>query len=995
MINIFRKGLLVSAAVCGLAAAHAAEISCLPEPKIPRSIKVDKAVNTVLVKDGKVNFEIVVPSYALKPAKFAAKEAAEFLSQAVGSTITVKNAPSGKVPAIIIGDCKLAAKHGIDPTKFDRDGFVIKTIGKDILIIGRDTDVDPLGIITAFGDKGHVATVFGVHDFLERFAGMRYYFPTELGTVIPELKNWSVPAINIYDRPDYQQRRFCDDQEKKNFPNYYGSDHATWHKYYRRQNYLWNRRETIQMPHCHGLGQVVIRQRFLKTHPEYFAMDAVGKRDVKGKELQLCYSSAIKDEIVADAKAFLTGRPASERNIVDWNGKSGWQFHHFPKSLPCYDIMPDDCLHWCLCEKCKVYETPVQQSEFMWGVFAEIANKLSAQKVPGYVTAMAYAQYRRVPDVEIPDNLLIMLAMRGPWNELTPDVRDAEIDLLKAWNKKIGRKLYLWVYPGKYPWVAHQGGWPDISHTTPRAIASFCKRTRGLVSGVYLENDTDRAIYNYLTNYIGGKVMWNLDADVDAILEEHARLLFGPAAKEMQEFYESLERNWMKLAANAKMGPAGPETFYPSELVLWDKIYTAEEVQRISDLFAKSKKLAAGKPLYLKRINMIEKEMWLPTVRAAEKFRKTQNHSANWRTEMKTAAGAIKIDGKLNDAAWRKAPVIYLSPLKENHKAEVKTIVRMLQDKDNFYFAFDCEEPLTPQARQNARDGKSMYLDSTLEMFLIPDRDPKHYYQWMFTPGGGMSDLYRPNGKFSRNSDDDMKWNSNIEYKTVHNPGKNWVVEVRIPKSDLKGLDAEGMLADFCRHRALEKATPKTPFYSWSPTVRQFGDSTRFGTISFKPESKVNLLGDNFNFNQEQGKDKRFCGGWGTNNAKLGLLRDTEYFISGGASLRLEGNERMDVTRKIQLKPNTEYVLSFYFRMEDVRPLGKGRPTFAAYLYDGSGKHQVLPRGLHGTSDWNRIECKFKTDPKADINKQKFGFIWRNAAGKAWIDHVEIYEVTK
>ena len=225
MINIFRKGLLVSAAVCGLAAVHAAEISCLPEPKIPRSIKVDKAVNTVLVKDGKVNFEIVVPSYALKPAKFAGKEAAEFLSQAVGSTITVKNAPSGKVPAIIIGDCKLAAKHGIDPTKFDRDGFVIKSIGKDILIIGRDTDVDPLGIITAFGDKGHVATVFGVHDFLERFAGMRYYFPTELGTVIPELKNWSVPAINIYDRPDYQQRRFCDDQEKKNFPNYYGSDH--------------------------------------------------------------------------------------------------------------------------------------------------------------------------------------------------------------------------------------------------------------------------------------------------------------------------------------------------------------------------------------------------------------------------------------------------------------------------------------------------------------------------------------------------------------------------------------------------------------------------------------------------------------------------------------------------------------------------------------------------------------------------------------------------
>ena len=81
--------------------------------------------------------------------------------------------------------------------------------------------------------------------------------------------------------------------------------------------------------------------------------------------------------------------------------------------------------------------------------------------------------------------------------------------------------------------------------------------------------------------------------------------------------------------------------------------------------------------------------------------------------------------------------------------------------------------------------------------------------------------------------------------------------------------------------------------------------------------------------------------------------------------------------------------------MEDVRPLGKGRATFAAYVYDGSGKHKVLPRGLHGTSDWNRIECKFKTDPKADINKQRFGFLWRNAQGRAWIDHVELYEVAK
>ena len=986
---------LAAALVCSAVSINAAEISCLPDPKIPRSIKVDKAVNTVLVKDGKVNFELVVPDYALKPAKYAANEAAEFLSKAFGQKITVKNVSSGKVPAIIIGDSKLAAKHGIDPTKFDRDGFVIKTIGKDILIIGRDTDVDPIKIITAFGDKGHVATVFGVHDFLERFAGVRFYFPTELGTIIPRMKNWSVPAINIYDRPDYQQRRFIDDQHS--FPNYYNASAKEWKEFYRKQHYLWNRRETIQMPHCHGLGQMNYRRRFGKSNPEFFAMDSVGRRIMNTKEQHLCYSSAIRDEIIADAKAFLTGRPASERDIRDWNGNSGWQYHLFPKSLPCYDIMPDDCLIWCLCEKCKVYNTPAAQTKFMWDFFVDIANQLKAQGVKGYVTSMAYAQYRIVPDVEIPDNLLIMPAIRGPWNELTPDVRDAETRLLKAWNKKLNNKVYIWVYPGKYPNVAHQGGWPDISHTTPRVMASFFQRTRDYVSGVYCGNNSDHAVYNYLTNYICGKMMWNLDENIDELLSEHARLMFGAAAKPMQEFYESLERNWMKIAANAKMGPAGPETFYPSENTLWEKIYTAEEVERISKLFAESKKLVANSPEHLKRVELIEKVMWLQTVRAAEKFRQTQNNAANWRVEMKSVKGSITIDGELDEADWATAGKVYLSPINNAERAEVKTSARMLQDKDNYYFAFECEEPLESMVTGKAHDTNQIYYNSTLELFLIPDRNPKHYWQWTFNADGSFCDLYRPNGKFSTNSAKEMKWESNLEFKVKNIPGKMWVIEARIPRSCMPAASPDGILAEFCRSRVVKQGKVNTQYYSWTPTGRYFGDSTRFGTLTLKPETRVNLLpaGD-FNFSNPIGKDKRRGGAWGSSNAKTGFLRDSEYFVSGTASARLEGADRMDITCPIKLKPNTEYILSFYCRMENVRAANiKTRHTFAAHIFDGSGKHLVMPRGLQGTVGWNRIECKFKTDPAAGKLPQKIGFLWRNAAGRAWVDHVEIYEVTK
>ena len=62
---------------------------------------------------------------------------------------------------------------------------------------------------------------------------------------------------------------------------------------------------------------------------------------------------------------------------------------------------------------------------------------------------MAYAQYRRVPEVDLPDNLLVMLAMRGPWNELTPDVlceaaESERVDPPKQWPTYNGEDPFYW-----------------------------------------------------------------------------------------------------------------------------------------------------------------------------------------------------------------------------------------------------------------------------------------------------------------------------------------------------------------------------------------------------------------------------------------------------------------------------------------------------------------------------------------------------------------------
>ena len=90
-----------------------------------------------------------------------------------------------------------------------------------------------------------------------------------------------------------------------------------------------------------------------------------------------------------------------------------------------------------------------------------------------------------------------------------------------------------------------------------------------------------------------------------------------------------------------------------------------------------------------------------------------------------------------------------------------------------------------------------------------------------------------------------------------------------------------------------------------------------------------------------------------------------------------------------------KYALSFYCRLEDVASDGAGS-RFIVYVNEGSGRHIVLPQKspFRGTCPWTRIECFFASS--ADVGKksgQTFSFQFLKMKGKAWIDHVELYEL--
>ena len=299
------------------------------------------------------NCTIVLAPGTSPTAKFAAAELQTFLSQVLGGKIPVSATP-GNGPNLFVGFSEHTARIGLDPAALVRDGFFLRSSGQDRYLAGiDDPQTDPEVAIKRSGvwinlyERG---TLFAVYDFLERFAGVRFYFPGELGTIVPQQSPLRIPVHSIVEKPDFIQRRYSNYYDGEYFE---GENRKNVLNPLKTLNEYRLRGHTMLIPCCHGLNGFSFLDRFGKSHPEYFALLDNGQRHnnpAMSHPGQLCLSSGITEEIYQDIKAYLQGRPASERGAL-MNGKSAWSFTTFRK--PYVDVMPQDSFYACKCDKCQ------------------------------------------------------------------------------------------------------------------------------------------------------------------------------------------------------------------------------------------------------------------------------------------------------------------------------------------------------------------------------------------------------------------------------------------------------------------------------------------------------------------------------------------------------------------------------------------------------------------------------------------------------------------
>jgi len=281
------------------------------------------AGNLSFVAKGKSNAVLVTADTPNPCAKYAAQELSDYIQKATGTKIEVKKESevSEEQLKIYVGATQAAEQVGLNQDKFIKESYTIRALNGNLYIVGGENNKqlvfgkDPKrGRIEngkiVWEQNGIVrdarrGTLYAAYDFLDRFLGIKWLWPGELGTYIPKSKTLAIADdLNINGAPafDYRKYRIMKINEAFFRNKQYGKEldklsfSPAGLDYYANalHKYLLIYQEgdsepTPAMPH--HLQRMW--KEYGEKHPEWFALRDDGKRgaEKKWEPSRLCVSN--------------------------------------------------------------------------------------------------------------------------------------------------------------------------------------------------------------------------------------------------------------------------------------------------------------------------------------------------------------------------------------------------------------------------------------------------------------------------------------------------------------------------------------------------------------------------------------------------------------------------------------------------------------------------------------------------------------------------------
>jgi len=659
----------------------------------------------------------------------------------------------GDGPAIVIGDCEAARAAGIDPDALDYEGFAIKTAPNRIYIVGSNKAA-PAGLR------------YGVLEFMERYVGVRYYWPPQSGgRSIEANQNLVVPPVWIEDAPVFRKR--------ENWPTFGGGgpngELVTLHTMLRQGN-SWPVNLQVHTPRWINVPE------FRQT-PELFQRRSDGTRNFS----QICYSSPQTfDRYIKEiARVYDEGQPADANRM----GISG-------NAISVSD--PADAAISCYCDRCrKLWDTESggygTASRIMADFVQRLANEVKKRWPDKTIIFLPYSNYTNAPDgYSFPGNVEVQICgMPGIAQYKEPRQLKWEQDQIDGWSKISGRKIQNW----------HYSCWPEdrtrAPYHYPHVLKSYYQSNRDKIIGTFINGTNDHWPRQNFSLYVWFKVMWNPDFDVDAALREHCRRMYGPAAGTMHELMSLQITCW-----EDSRWPGGSLT----PQAIYEHSFTSESLERIQALLAQAREEIGDDPLLTQRLDYYER----PFAAFFSEYQQVVHGEGVQPLFVQKVGEKPVMDGKLDDKLWQQTDAVSFFRNAGDGKqvpADFPTQLRALFTSEAVIFGFRMTEPDVKALSKDihGRDDGHMWHQDCVEVFLnFPGMNPGDCYQFIITAGGAIWDSSPHAG---------TTWDMEGLEVAVHTDEAEgfWSMEVYMPISSFPEVERLGTgvewFGQFTRHR--------------------------------------------------------------------------------------------------------------------------------------------------------------------------------------------------
>ncbi len=505
----------------------------------------------VLFKDGRSDYSIVIAPDAPESEQYAATELRDWLKEVSGAELPITGLDGGtQGKRLVVGFNPIVEGlvPGTDKPGDRDDSFTWENHGGDILFWG--------------GSKR--GTLYSVYSFLEEELGCRWY--SSKVSVAPKKSSWKFSKLSNHEEPGIIIRDNCVLDVRSN-PAFSARVRNNFIKLPGK-----GPGETIPGTAegywgVHAMGSFISPAEFYHTHPEYFSY-----RD--GKRLdnysQLCLSNPEVLEICIERV----------RKVMREN----------PDFL-IYSMEQNDNYLFCECDECKALaERYGGQSGVMLWFVNQVADAVREEFPDKFIGTFAYQYTRHAPKDIVPrDNVVVRLCSIECCMLHGYDGCEQNLSFLKDlqdWSA-IAPHLYIWDYVTDFA----QYSLPVANWKSMQPHIQDFRDNHAI--GILEEGDyqTVSCELREMRSWLLSKLMWNPDADVDALIKDFTDGYYGAAGPYIRQYLDLEERILLRPGIHAGC-------YIESS----NEMYTPEFISEGRRIFAEAKAAVASDPVLADRV---------------------------------------------------------------------------------------------------------------------------------------------------------------------------------------------------------------------------------------------------------------------------------------------------------------------------------------------------------------------------------------------------------